>query len=454
MAKRYCVVGSGVAGASAAEQLRRLDADAQIQLINGEPHSFYRRLSLASYLQKQTDFAALTVRKPEDFAAINIELVQDFVNRVDSEQNKLHLASGKELAYDGLLIATGGGAIAPRLPGINLDGVRVGFWDMEDTLWYESHAVAGQPAVVIGGGVLGLELADCLQHLGMKVTIVQLGQTLGEPLTDAAAGEIVGARVKAAGTDYRLGVSAEAILGDELGRVRAVVTSTGEEIPATVVGMCIGIRPNVKWLEGSGVLLEQGCIRVNEYLQTNIPNIYGAGDCTIIRPLDSHLHTSNMVGYRANRTWQVATNQGLCAANNMFSDHGGAEGQGERRLYDEGMFYNAGVLYDLPYTMLGLFNPDANDSTYQTYIYDTAGDPFAYFKLTVAAGRLVGAMLIGKQRRTNILRRIMEGHYIVTGHEHELMDPKFKPNDLPVAPVHDRAGDADVEAKLAMYAGI
>ena len=235
--------------------------------------------------------------------------------------------------------------------------------------------------------------------------------------------------------------------------VCAVVTSAGEEIPATLVGMCIGIRPNVKWLEGSGVVLEQGCIRVNEYLQTNIPNIYGAGDCTIIRPLDAHLHTSNMVGYRANRTWQVATNQGLCAANNMFSDHGGVEGQGEHRPYDEGMFYNAGVLYDLPYTMLGLFNPGPDMPHCQTYIYDTAGDPFAYFKLTVSAGRLVGAMLIGKQRRTNILRRIMEGHYIVTGHEHELMDTKFKPNDLPVPPELSDEADTD-EPVVVVFASL
>jgi hypothetical protein len=120
--------------------------------------------------------------------------------------------------------------------------------------------------------------------------------------------------------------------------------------------------------------------------------------------------------------------------------------------YDEGLFYNAGVLYDLPYTMLGNFNPDPNDDSCKVYTYDTKGDQFAYFKLAVSnEGRLVGAMLLGRQRRTNILRKIMEGNFIVTGHEHELMDTKFKPKDLPVADIQ-AAGDADVEAKLAAYA--
>ncbi len=438
MPKRYVVIGAGVAGITAAEQIRRQDGEASIIVINGENYPFYRRLSLSTYLQGQTDLASLLVKKPEDYAALAIQVVQDRVERLDPQAQQLFLHSGETCSYDGLIIATGGSAIRPSIPGINLAGVRVGYWDMVDTLWYEGQMkqLAGQPAVVIGGGVLGLELADCFNRAGLRVTIVQLGATLGEPLTDAVAGRILADRVKESGADYRLGVSVQEILGDDRGHVRAVLTSAGEEIPTCLVGVCIGIRPNTQWLVDSGIALEQGCIVVDAFLKTNFDNIYAAGDCTLVK-------TSNMVGYRPNRTWQVATNQGMGAAWNLL---------GAGQPYQEGLFYNAGVLYDLPYTMLGKFNPDPSDPSCQIYTYDPGDDPYAYFKLTVQDGKLVGAMLLGRQRRTNILRKIIEGNFIVTGHERELMDAKFKPTGLPVADTV-LAGDADVAAKQAAYAG-
>ncbi len=437
MQKRYYIIGSGVAGIIAAEKIRQEDDTASITVINGEDYPFYRRLSLSTYLQGQTTLESLIVKPPEEYDRLKITVLQDRVTQLKPHDNTLVMASGATYEYEGLIIATGGSAIRPPIPGIDLAGVRLGYWDLKDTLWYQTEAQAAKDgnAVVIGGGVLGLELADSFNKAGLNVTIVQLGATLGEPLTDAKAGQILGDRIKESGSDYRIGVSAQTILGNDQGHVRAVLTSTGEEIPADVVGVCIGIRPNVAFLRDSGVSLDQGCIVVDEFLKTNFDNIYAAGDCTLVQ-------SGNMIGYRANRTWQVATSQGLGAATNLV---------GESKAYQEGLFYNAGVLYDLPYTLLGKFNPESNDPTCQIYTYDTGDDPFAYFKLTVSEGRLVGAMLLGKQRRTNVLRKIIEGNYIITGHELELMDAKFKPTGLPVADI-SVAGDAEVEAKLAAYA--
>jgi NAD(P)H-nitrite reductase large subunit len=438
MPKKYYIIGAGVAGITAAEKLRNLNADAEITIINGEETAFYRRLSLSTYLQGHTSLEALVVKKPEEYIALNIKVVQDRAIALQPQAQKLVLASGAIHNYDGLIIATGGSAIRPSIPGIDLTGVHLGYWDIKDTLWYEEKAkeYVGKNAVVIGGGVLGLELADCFNKAGLKVTIVQLGETLGEPLTDAKAGKILYDRVIASGVNVHLGISAEQILADDRGQVRAVRSNTGAEIAASIVGVCIGIRPNLIWLQDSGIVLEHGCLVVDQYLRTNLPNVYGAGDCTFMR-------SGNMVGYRPNRTWQVATNQGLTAAINMA---GGAT------PYQEGLFYNAGVLYDLPYTMLGKFNPSESDRSCKTYTYDAGEDRFAYFKLTVSdAGLLVGAMLLGKQRRTNILRKIIEGKYLVTGHEQELMDLKFKPTGLPIADLAI-AGDDEVEAKLATYA--
>ncbi len=457
MAKNYYIIGSGVAGITAAETLRQNDSACKITVINGETYPFYRRLSLSTYLQGQTSLESLIVKKPADYEQLQITVLHDQVVALKPEANTLVMASGNRYGFDGLIIATGGSAIRPNISGIDFEGVRLGYWDIKDTLWYQNQTQSKQNAVVIGGGVLGLELADSFNKAGLNVTIVQLGNHLGEPLVDATAGEIIRNRVIESGAACLLGVSAQSILGDENKKVRAVVAYNGVKIPASVVGVCIGIRPNVSWLEDSGILLEQGGIVVDDFLKTNFDNIYAAGDCTLVKsavkssaklaPNSGVNSDSNaFLGNRSNRTWQVATNQGMVAGANLSAS---SLPDNKQIFYQEGLFYNAGVIYDLPYTLLGNFNSD--DPENQIYTYDPGDDKFAYFKLTVSSGKLVGAMLIGKQRRTNVLRKIIEGNYIVTGHEHELMDAKFKPAGLPIADINV-AGDSDVEAKLAAYA--
>ncbi len=428
---RYIIIGAGVAGISAAEQLRRLKPDAEITVINGESYPFYRRLSLSMYLQGHTALAALTVKQPADYENSRIDVVTGRVSRLEPSSNSLYLETGDQLSYDGLILATGGHPIAPPIPGITLKGVRLGYWDLDDALWYEDQLKQIKSAVIIGAGVLGLELADCCNKAGINVTMLQLGDRLGEPLTDVAAGVVVAERVRESGADFRIGTSASEIVGNADGQVVAVRASNGEEFPADLVGVCIGIRPNVAFLEESGLTVEHGCIVVDEHLRTNIPNIYAAGDCTWVK-------SGTMVGQRPNRTWQVATLQGMTAAMNLA---------GEVQDYSEGLFYNAGVLYDLPYTLLGQFN--ATGEGYSSRTYDPGTDAYAYFKLTFKDGQLVGALLLGRQKRTQILRKIMEGQMSVAGFEDQLMNPKFKPDHLKDVAVN--AGDRDVEAKLAAY---
>lgn len=434
MAKRYVIVGAGVAGISAAEQIRRLDAEATIQVVNGEDYPFYRRLSLSTYLQGNVTLEGLMVKSPAEYETLHVDVISGRVERLDPNAQTLYLANGVALNYDGLILATGGRAIAPPIAGIdqNFDGVRVGYWDLKDTLWYEERAKTAKHAVVIGAGVLGLELADCLNRQGLEVMMLQLGDRLGEPLTDVDAGEVIARRVKESGADFRLQTSASEIIGDDSGKVVAVRTSTGEEIPADLVGVCCGIRANTEFLVGSGVQLERGCIAVDATLKTNFDTIYGAGDCT-------WLSDGQMVGWRPNRTWQVATMQGMTAAMNLL---------GQQQRYDEGLFYNAGVLYDLPYTLLGKFSPPDGEG-YTSRTYDAGSDPFAYFKLTFKDDTIVGALLIGRQKRTQILRKMIEGKMNVAGAEDRLMDPKFKPSHLKEI---QTAGDRDVEEKIAAYA--
>ena len=117
MGNRYIIIGAGVAGISAAEQIRRLSPDADIQVINGENYPFYRRLSLSTYLQGSTDLDSLIVKQPEEYETLNIDVVQGRVERIDSQSNTIVLTNGTEISYTGLVIATGGHAIAPPIEG-------------------------------------------------------------------------------------------------------------------------------------------------------------------------------------------------------------------------------------------------------------------------------------------------------------------------------------------------
>src|SRR5690606_37880682 len=204
-----------------------------------------------------------------------IGLVQDVVEEVDTSAKALRLRSGRSLGFDRLLIATGSRWRRGGWPGEHLGGVQ-GLYGLPDLAAMEADTAGVERAVVVGGGLIGVEMAEMLRTRGIGVTLLVREAGYLDFVLPPEESAMVAREIRRHGVDLRFGTEVREIAGE--GRVRAVVTTDGEEIPAGFVGVAIGVEPNVGFLAGSGVEVGRGVL-VNERFETNVPGVFAAGDC-------------------------------------------------------------------------------------------------------------------------------------------------------------------------------
>ncbi|HEY1228172.1 MAG TPA: FAD-dependent oxidoreductase [Ramlibacter sp.] len=271
------VVGNGMAGMRTVEELLKLDRDRyDITVFGAEPHGNYNRILLSPVLAGEKTVDDIMLHTREWYAANGITLhAGDPVVRIDRKQRVVHAASGLAVSYDRLLIATGSKPFIVPVPGHELPGV-VAFRDLHDVDAMLAAARAGGRAVVIGGGLLGLEAANGLLRQGMDVTVVHVTASLMNQQLDAPAAELLRASLERRGLRILLSRQTAAIEGE--GRVQAVRFSDGETIPADLVVMAAGVRPNVALAKEAGLHVERASV-VDDTLQTYDPRVYAVGEC-------------------------------------------------------------------------------------------------------------------------------------------------------------------------------
>lgn len=271
------VIGNGMAGMRAVEELLSInDGLFNITVCGSEPYGNYNRIMLSPLLagEKQLDEIMINTREWYDEHGIALH-AGDPVVGIDRKRRMVHTQSGIELPYDRLLMATGSTPFIIPVPGNDLEGV-ITFRDVEDVNGMIAVAQQRSQAVVIGGGLLGLEAANGLMKQGMDVTVVHLTETLMERQLDAPAGGMLRKSLEERGMKFLMGAKTEAILGDE--QVQGVRFADGEEIDADLVVMAAGIRPNTELAQSAGLHCEQGIV-VNDTMQTYDPRVYAVGEC-------------------------------------------------------------------------------------------------------------------------------------------------------------------------------
>lgn len=275
------IAGAGIAGASAAETLRREGFEGRIVLVGDEPEPPYERPPLSKgYLLGTTPEEKLFPREAEGYARLGIELRTGArVARVEADARRLVLEDGEAIAFDRLLIATGGVARELAVPGANLAGIHT-LRTLADARALRAGIMAagqaGGRVVVIGAGFIGSEVAAACRELGVDVTVLEvlpvpLGRALGEEM-----GRVYADIHRRHGVDLRLGEGIAAFRGGG-GHVEEVVTSRGERVPCALALVGVGMRPADAWLVGSGVALDGGVV-VDAYCETTLPGVYAAGD--------------------------------------------------------------------------------------------------------------------------------------------------------------------------------
>ncbi len=277
MRQKLVLIGNGMAGLRTIEELLKITPDLyEITIFGSEPHPNYNRIMLSPVLAGEKTLDDIVLNSLDWYKENKIKLVSgDPVVSIDRAKHQVKTHSGKVESYDRLLIATGSYPFIIPIPGADKKGV-IGFRDISDVETMLESAKQHRKAVVIGGGLLGLEAANGLMKNGMEVTVVHLMDTLMERQLDKPAAELLQASLQERGLEFKMEAQTAAILGDE--QVSAVQFADGSEIPADLVVMAVGIRPNIELAQQSGIHCERG-IMVSDTMQTFDPLIYAVGEC-------------------------------------------------------------------------------------------------------------------------------------------------------------------------------
>ena len=374
------IVGNGIAGVTAARHVRKASAEARITMVSGETWEPYSRTALM-YVYMGALTQSHTWLYEERFWAENrIDRVQDWARGIDTEAHRLALDDGA-LDYDRLLIATGSRPALPPWPGVDLPGVQ-GLYHLADLGRMERDTDGITHAVVVGGGLIGVELAEMLRTRGIDVTfLVREPRYLVKAFSETESA-LVEAEIRRHGVDLRLGAEVDRVEGDA--RVSAVVTTEGDTLPAQFVGVGTGVRPNVDWV-GAAAEVDRGVL-VDRQLATSAPNVWAAGDCAQLREPPTGVLALQPI-------WYTARMQGATAGLAMA---------GHPRDYDPGVFFNSAKFFDLEWQVYGACGGPGDD-------WETS-DGRRSLRIRHADGRVQGVNSLGVRMRQEVCTRwISEG---------------------------------------------
>lgn len=275
---KLVVVGNGMAGMRTVEELLKIAPDMyDITVFGDEPYPNYNRIMLSPVLANEQTIDDIILNSREWYAEHNITLHTNArINKIDRQARVVTAENGITAEYDRLLLATGSKPFMLPIPGAELDGV-LGYRDIKDTNDMIAAAKKHKHAVVIGGGLLGLEAANGLKIQGMDVTVIHKNEWLLERQLDKTAGKMLQKSLEERGLKFLLNKDTEQLIGKD-GRVAAIRFKDGQEIPADLVVMAVGIRPNYALAESAGIHCNRGIV-VNDTMQTYDPRIYSVGEC-------------------------------------------------------------------------------------------------------------------------------------------------------------------------------
>ncbi len=273
---RYLIIGGGIAGTTAAAAVRAEDVNGQITILSEESHRLYSRIMLPNYLAGRVDREKLFMKREAWYSENGIEIrTGEKAASIDAENKKVILENGAAVEYDKLLLANGASSFIIPFPGHDLEGVQA-MRTIEDVDQLVAATEGGKKVVLIGGGLLGLEMAAALSHRGAQVTVIEVFAWLLPRQLDPEGGEVLKKILERQGLSFRLDAKVESILGE--GTVRAVKLPD-EELPAAAVLMSAGVRPNLDLAKTADIEVDKGVI-IDEKTRTSVSDIFAAGDCT------------------------------------------------------------------------------------------------------------------------------------------------------------------------------
>ncbi|WP_375435806.1 NAD(P)/FAD-dependent oxidoreductase [uncultured Hymenobacter sp.] len=329
------VIGNGITGVTAAVTVRRLRPDARITLVSDETTHHYSRTALMYLYMGHLRYQDIKPFEDWFWTENRLELVQATATNLNTTRKELSLSTDQTLSYDQLLLATGSVSRFADWPGQHLRGVQ-GLYSLPDLeqMTRETHGI--RQAVVVGGGLIGIELAEMLHSRGIQVTLLVRDDRYWASVLPKPEAELINLQLQAHNINVRYRTELAELLPDGEGRVRAVRTTAGEEIEAQWVGLATGVKPNLALAQAAGLETDRG-ILVSELLETSAPGVFAAGDCAQHRQVGTH-------EVPIEQLWYTGRAQGETVAHTIC---------GQPTPYRRGPWFNSAKFFNLEYQTYG-----------------------------------------------------------------------------------------------------
>ncbi len=390
MSTHVAIVGNGIAGITAARFLRKKSSSVRITVISDETEHFFSRTALMYIYMGHMTFDDTKPYEDWFWEKNRIDLVKDYVTGLDVDQKLLLLRDGDPMSYDVLILATGSQPRAMGLEGEELKGVQ-GLYSMQDLEQMETNTDEIERAVVTGGGLIGVEMAEMLHTRHIPVTFLVREEEYYSNVLPEEESSMISQVIRNHGIDLRLATELKEIHGDAGERVRAVTTSHGERIDCQFLGITIGVTPNLSLVENTPIETNRG-ILVDEHFRTNIPNVYAAGDCT-------EFERDGIGNRRIDQLWYTGRKEGQAVARII---------SGDNRPYDPGPFFNSAKFFNVEYQTYGEIPPVLPDGQDTLVWQHPTEAKLIRINWEKDSKRVVGFNLIGIRYRMDVCHRWLE----------------------------------------------
>ncbi len=395
---RHIIVGNGVAGTEAAKNIRKRDSLAEIIIFTQDHYPFYSRPRLPEVLSKEAAAENIFVHNLEWYHTNKIQLFLNCsVKDVDPYNQRVSLADGSHFAYDKLLFAMGSSGALPPIEGISTAEGIFTMRSVGDVMAITRRAARAKTVTLIGGGLLGLEAGNGLRKLGLSVTIVEIFDRLLPRQLDAEGAAMLQKQMEDMGLRFVLGAKSKSIQDE--GNTKRLALYDGRAIEGDFILVSAGVIPNVALARTAGVVVEKGVL-VNDGMETNVPNIYAAGDVAE--------HKGRLYGI-----WPAAQRQGVVAGINMAGGH---------ETYTGTVPSTTLKVAGIHLTSLG--DVLTEDTTVDQIKVKDAGRN-VYKKLFLREGKIVGAIFLGDTKHAYEMGQIMERKADVSRYKEKLLDTTF-----------------------------
>ncbi len=410
MKEKIVIIGNGISGVTCARYIRKY-SDHEILIISAETPYFFSRTALMYVYMGHMKFEHLQPYENWFWDKNRIELKQAYVSNIDTAANQLVLDSGEKINYSKLVLATGSKPNKFGWKGQDLKGVQ-GMYSKQDLDALEETTKNGiDRAVIIGGGLIGIEMAEMLLSRNYPVTFLVRENTFWGNVLPIEESEMVKRHMAEHHIDLRLNTELKEVLADENGHARAIVTNKGEEIKCQVAGLTAGVSPNIDFVKSSNIETNRG-ILVNEYLQTNIKNVYSIGDCAEFKEHPSSDRRN------IEQVWYTGKFMGKTLAATICKTP---------TVYNPGHWFNSAKFLDIEYQTYGWVFPKPRENEQHFYWEHESGKKSVRLCYSKKTRKFIGINTFGIRMRHQAFDKWLTEEKSVEYVLEHLADANFDP---------------------------